>query len=72
MTSGTNWGSSLDAQLERLIEQSFVKLVPKIPIMLPRFASTSLPDEAKYEGCLIYCPDTQDVRYSDGSSWSAL
>lgn len=65
-------GTSIDAQLERLIEQSFVKRVPKIPIMLPRFDSGSLPDEAKYEGCLIYCTDTQDVRYSDGSIWSAL
>ena len=66
------YGPTLDPQLSRLIEQDFVKRVPKIPIMLPRFASTSLPDAATYEGCLIYCPDTQDVRFSDGSSWSAL
>ena len=68
----SQYGSSLDAQLSRLIEQDFVKRVPNVPIALPRFASTSLPDVSKYEGCLIYCPDTQDVRFSDGSSWSAL
>lgn len=69
---GINWGSSLDAQLERLIEQSFVKVFPKLPVRLPQFASTSLPDPARYEGCLIYCPDTQQVRASNGSGWSAL
>ena len=69
---GINWGSSLDAQLERLIEQSFVKAFPKLPVRLPQFASTSLPDPAKYAGCLIYCPDTTQVRVSNGAAWSAL
>lgn len=68
----SQYGSSLDAQLERLIEQSFVKRVPKVPIMLPRFDSTSLPDAAAYVGCLIFCPDTTQVRVSNGATWAVL
>lgn len=64
--------TSLDAQTERLIEQQFVRRVPKVPIMHARFASTSLPDVAKYEGCTIYCPDTQQFRGSNGSAWVVL
>ena len=67
-----NYGSSLDPQLSRLIEQDFVRRVPRVPIMLPRFASGDLPDAATYEGCVIYCPDTQEFRGSDGATWGVL
>lgn len=66
------WGSSLDAQLERLIEQSFVRKFPRVPTAAARFDSTSLPDAAQYEGCTIYCPDTKEFRGSDGTTWGVL
>jgi hypothetical protein len=63
------WGSSLDAQLSRLIEQEFVRRVPSLPIQLPAFDSTGLPDPAKYPGCIIYARDTAKVMFSDGAAW---
>lgn len=66
------WGSSTSPQLTRLLEQEFVRVVPRKPIALPRFDSTSLPDPAAYEGCLIYCPDTQQFRGSNGVTWGVL
>lgn len=72
MSETKGYGSSIDPQLSRLIEQDFVRRVPSVPIRLPRFASTDLPDPVKYEGCLIYCPDTLQVRVSDGVAWGAL
>jgi hypothetical protein len=67
-----NYGSSLDPQLSRLIEQDFVRRVPRVPIMLPRFDSGDLPDVALYEGCLIYTPDTDEFKGSDGVAWVDL
>lgn len=67
-----SWGTTLPDQLYRLIEQYFVSRNPKVPVKVPRFDSTSLPNPADCEGCLIYCPDTQDFRGSDGSSWVTL
>lgn len=72
MSEPASYGTSLDAQLERLIEQSFVRRVPRVPMMLPRFNSTSLPDVVKYVGCLIFCPDTTQVRASNGAAWVVL
>lgn len=72
MKPGMTWGVSLDPQLERLIEQTFARLNPVKPNALARFASTSLPDPAKWGGCMIYCPDTQEFRGSDGSAWVVL
>lgn len=68
----TAWGSSLDSQLSRLIEQDFVRAQPVKPIRLARFDSGSLPDAAAWEGALIYCPDTQEFRGSDGANWVVL
>lgn len=67
-----SWGTTLDAQLERLIEQAFVKRFPKVPIMHARFVSTSLPDPVVWEGCTIYCPDTKVFKGSNGTSWVNL
>lgn len=67
-----NWGSSLDAQLSRLIEQDFVRNKPVKPTAAARFASTSLPDVAEWEGCTIYCPDTKVFKGSNGTAWVNL
>lgn len=61
--------TSLDAQLQRLIEQFFVSLTPKKPIRLPTFDSGDLPDPADWRSCIIYATDTDKVMFSDGSAW---
>lgn len=72
MSNANKWGSSLDAQLSRLIEQDFVRLKPNKPNYQARFVSTSLPDAATWEGCTIYCPDTQVFKGSNGTAWVNL
>lgn len=66
------WGTAFPDQARRLVEQDFVLRVPKIPVMVPRFNSGSLPDASRYVGTLIYCPDTTDFKGSDGASWVSL
>jgi hypothetical protein len=65
-------GTSLDPQLFRLIEQDFARLKPVKPTATARFASTSLPSAADWEGCTIYCPDTHVFKGSNGSAWVNL
>lgn len=65
-------GTSLDPQLFRLIEQDFARQKPVKPSMQARFPTTSLPDPAVWEGCTIYCPDTNEFRGSNGSAWVVL
>jgi hypothetical protein len=72
MSGPRPWGSSLDAQLSRLIEQDFARLKPVKPNYQARFDSGSLPDAATWEGCTIYCPDTQVFKGSNGSAWVNL
>lgn len=64
-----NWGSSLDAQLERLIEQSFVKRQPSRPVSFPAFDSASLPSAAQWLGANIYVTDKGCNAVSNGSAW---
>ena len=64
--------STLDAQLERLIEQTFVRRFPKIPVAVPRFDSTSLPDATAWTTGLIFSPDDGQFRGSDGATWLTI
>lgn len=67
-----NYGSSIDPQLSRLIEQDFARLKPVKPNMQAQFVTSSLPDPATWEGCTIYCPDTKQFRGSNGTAWVVL
>lgn len=63
------WGSSMPAQLERLIAQMFVRLRPKSPVFLPEFDSTTLPDPAAWRTGNIYVTDKGCNAVSDGVAW---
>lgn len=52
------------------LQDVFAPLVPKSPVRLPAFASTSLPAPADWRGCIIYVPDKGKVARSDGTAWT--
>lgn len=44
----------------------------KLPLKLASYATGSLPTASSFEGCIVYDSTTQQVKYSDGSTWTAL
>lgn len=68
-SSGIQFGVSLDQQLDRLIEQSYVSRNPKAPIKIPAFVSTDLPAAADWAQCIIYVIDKSTAAVSTGSGW---
>ena len=44
----------------------------KLPHKMPSYATASLPSAATFIGCFVYDSDTNEMKYSNGTSWVAM
>lgn len=59
-------------EVTKQIEAQFVERYPTIPVKLPAFQSTNLPDPAKYKAALIWVDDLNVPAVSTGSAWKEI
>lgn len=48
------------------------KFDAKVPVSLPQYATGSLPTASSFEGAIVYDSTTNQVKFSDGSTWTAM
>lgn len=54
------------------IEQTFVRVAPRIPVKLPSYDSSlpaGLPSAVKYPGTAIWITNLNTIAVSDGTHW---
>lgn len=74
--------AGLVVQLQRIVAEFGVRLNGALqkdgsesmtgPIQLASYATADLPAAADYEGTIVYDSTTNQVKFSDGSTWTAL
>lgn len=63
---------AVDDNYREVIRKSGKEVTHNLLTKLAQYATGSLPTASSFEGCIVYDTTTNEVKYSNGSTWTAL